>query len=122
MTEAATNWLLYAKPPAEGQRARLVARPMALSSNARILRLGAQLFRKDKDNEYCVAPGRDTPAHFEEVSGRGALVVIGSRSHTLAAQLQEPYRLFERFGEDFTRLERLKKSNTKDNTRHLRCK
>jgi hypothetical protein len=113
-TEAATNWLLYAKPPSEGL-ARLVARPTALSGNAQILRLGAQLFRKDEDNEYHVASGGDAPAYFEEVSGRGALVVIGSRSHTLAAQLQEPYRLFERLGEDFTRLERLESpSDAKD--------
>ena len=113
-TEAATNWLLYAKPPSEGL-ARLVARPTALSGNAQILCLGAQLFRKDEDNEYRAASGGDAPAYFEEVSGRGALVVIGSRSHTLAAQLQEPYFLFERLGEDFTRLERLgNPSDTKD--------
>ncbi|KAF8333809.1 hypothetical protein F5887DRAFT_1257428 [Amanita rubescens] len=114
-TEAATNWLLYAKPPPEGLK-RLVASPTALSGNAQILRLGAQLFRKDEDNEYrVVASGGDAPAYFEEVSGRGALVVIGSRSHTLAAQLQEPYRLFERLGKDFTHLERLENpSDTKD--------
>ena len=113
-TEAATNWVLYVKPPSEGL-ARLVARPTALSGNAQILRLGAQLFRRDEDNEYRVASGGDAPAYFEEVSGRGALVVIGSRSHTLAAKLQEPYRLFERLGEDFTRLERLENpSDTKD--------
>ena len=111
-TEAATNWLLYTKPPSEGPVARLVARPTALSGNAQILRLGAQLFRKNEDNEYHAASGRDAPTYFEEVSGRGALVVIGSRSHTLAAQLQEPYRPFERLGEDFTRLERLE--NLKD--------
>ena len=105
-TEVETNWLLYAKPPSEGL-ALLVARPTALSGDAQILRLGAQLFRKGEDNEYREASGRDGPAYFEEVSGRGALVVIGSRSHTLAAQLQEPYRLFERLGKDFTRLERL---------------
>jgi hypothetical protein len=108
-TEAATNWLLYAKPPSEGL-ARLVARPTALSGNAQILRLGAQLFRKDEDNEYRVVSGGDAPTYFEEVSGRGALVVVGSRSHTLAAQLQEPYRPFERLGEDFARLERLEDS------------
>ena len=114
-TEAATNWLLYAEPPSEGPVARLVARPTALSGNARILRLGAQLFRKDEDNEYRVLSGGDAPAYFEEVSGRGALVVIGSRSHTVATQLQEPYRLFESLGEDFTRLERLENpSDTKD--------
>ncbi len=110
-TEAATNWLLYAKPPLK----RLVASPTALSGNAQILRLGAQLFRKDEDNEYRVASGGDAPAYFEEVSGRGALVVIGSRSHTLAAQLQEPYRLFEWLGKDFTRLEQLESpSDTND--------
>ena len=66
-------------------------------------------------NEHLVASGKEAPAYFEEVSGRGALVVVGSRSHTLAAQLQEPYRLFERLGEDFTRLERLENpSDTKD--------
>ena len=113
-TEAATNWLLYANPPSEGL-ARLVARPTALSGNAQILRLGAQIFRKDEDNEYRPVSGGDVPAYFEEVSGRGALVVIGSRSHTLAAQLQEPYHLFERFGKDFARLERLENpSDTQD--------
>jgi hypothetical protein len=92
-----------------------VARPTALSGDAQILRLGAQLFRKDEDNEYRVVSGGDVPAYIEEVSGRGALVVIGSRSHTLAAQLQEPYRLFERFGKDFARLERLEDpSDTQD--------
>jgi len=110
-TEAATNWLLYTKPPSEGL-ARLVARPTALSSNAQILRLGAQLFRKAEDNDYRVAEsGGDALPYFEDVSGRGALLIIGSRSHTLAAQLQEPYRLFERLGEDLTRLERLETSS-----------
>ena len=109
-TEAATNWLLYAKPPSE-DLARLVARPTSLSGNAQILRLGAQLFRKDEDGEYHVASGGDAPAYFEEVSGRGALIVIGSRSHTLAAQLQDPYYLYERLGEDFTRLERSENSS-----------
>lgn len=104
-TEAATNWLLYAKPPSE-DLARLVARPTSLSGNAQILRLGAQLFGKDEDNEYHIASGGDAPAYFEEVSGRGALIVIGSRSHTLATQLQDPYCLYERLGEDFTRIER----------------
>ncbi|KAJ7278277.1 hypothetical protein C8J57DRAFT_1713171 [Mycena rebaudengoi] len=104
-TEADTNWLLYAKPPSEGL-ARLVARPTALSSDAQIMRLGAQIFQRDKDNEYRIATGGGHPSYFEEASGRGALVVIGSRAHTLAAQLQEPHRLFERFGQDFTRLER----------------
>ncbi|KAF7338401.1 Nacht and ankyrin domain protein [Mycena venus] len=103
-SEADTNWLLYAKPLSGGLR-RLVARPTAFSSNAQILRLGAQLFRRDEDNEYRIVSGGGHAQYFEEASGRGALVVIGSRSHTLASQLQEPYRLFERFGEDFTRLE-----------------
>ena len=116
-TEAATNWLLYAKPRASEDP--VLARPTALSGNAQILRLGAQLFRKDEDDEYRVASGGDAPAYFEEVSGRGALVVIGSRLHTLAAQLQEPYRLFERLGEDFTRLERL--GNLSDNNDDNPC-
>lgn len=120
-TEAATNWLLYVKPPAEGL-ARLVARPTALSNDAQILRLGSQIFRMDKDNDYRVASGRDAPVYFEEVCARGALVAIGSRSHILAAQLQEPYRLFESLGKDFTRFERLENHrDTKDSSRCTIC-
>ncbi|KAJ7766248.1 hypothetical protein B0H16DRAFT_1523470 [Mycena metata] len=103
-TEADCNWLLYAKPPSKGL-ARLVARPTALSSNAQILRIGAQIFRRNEDNEYHMAPNGGHPSYFEEASGRGALVVIGSRAHALAAELQEPYRLFDGLGQDFTRLE-----------------
>ncbi|KJA21807.1 hypothetical protein HYPSUDRAFT_41683 [Hypholoma sublateritium FD-334 SS-4] len=115
-TEAATNWLFYVKPPSEGLT-RLVARPTALSSDAQILRLGSQLFRKDKDRDYSVASGEGSPAYFEEVSGRGALVAIGGRSHILAAQLQEPHRFFERLGRDFTRLERLENRNNNKGTK-----
>lgn len=105
-TEVATNWILYTKPPSEG-RDRLVARPSALSNDALTLRLGSQLFRKDKDEKYREIPICDSPVYYEEVSGRGSLVVIGSRSHALAAQLKEPYRLFENLGRDLTYIERL---------------
>ncbi len=84
-----------------------MAKPLALSGDAQVLRLGSQLFRKGEDDEYRIAPCGDAPAYFEEVDGRGTLVAIGSRSHALAAQLQEPYRAFEDLGKDFSLFERL---------------
>ncbi|KAI0046457.1 hypothetical protein FA95DRAFT_1371839 [Auriscalpium vulgare] len=109
--EAATNWCMYAKRSTE-EAVQLVARPTMFSEDGGLLRIGAQLFYLDDKHHYqpltrADAKDNGCPSYFEEFSGRGSLVAIGSRAFTTARELQTTDRTFGDFGKDFARMERV---------------
>ncbi|KLO10224.1 hypothetical protein SCHPADRAFT_942985 [Schizopora paradoxa] len=109
--DVASNWRLYSKHDSAvtGGSRELLGKPVMFSATGECLRIGAQVFILNSENDYDPLTSnevdKDVPEYFEEVVNRGAYVAIGSRAYSTAKEIRDHPRFENRFGKDFQNFE-----------------
>ncbi|KAJ7642837.1 hypothetical protein B0H17DRAFT_1216337 [Mycena rosella] len=113
--EKATNWRLYVKHSKDENSNMRAGRaqPVAFAQSNDFLRIGTQLFARDKEGSYIAVPGFSAaysyhPAYVEEFAVRGDITVVASRRRVIAAEKYGsglPDEKVNSFGSDFLKME-----------------